>query len=119
MHFNVTEHPTAEWTAAQLMQAFPWDTAPRYLLLDRDQNYGDAFRKQAASMAIGEVLTAPKSPWQSPYVERLIGFIPRECLDHVMDRAQRAIAPSHPSIQCLLLSRFLLSPIAGQGFTSD
>ena len=86
VHFNVTEHPTAEWTAAQLMQAFPWDTAPRYLLRDRDRIYGDAFRTQAANMAITEVLRAPRSPWQSPYVERLIGSIRRECLDHVVDR---------------------------------
>jgi len=84
VHFNVTEHPTAEWTAAQLMQAFPWDTAPRYLLRDRDRIYGNAFRTQAANMAITEVLTAPQSPWQSPYVERLIGSIRRECLDHVI-----------------------------------
>jgi putative transposase len=66
------------------MQAFPWDTAPRYLLRDRDRIYGDAFRKQAASTEIAEVLTAPRSPWQSPYVERLIGSIRRECLDHVI-----------------------------------
>jgi transposase InsO family protein len=84
VHFNVTDHPTADWTAAQLMQAFPWDTAPRYLLRDRDRIFGDAFRKQAASMEIAEVLTAPRSPWQSPYVERLIGSIRRECLDHVI-----------------------------------
>jgi putative transposase len=84
VHFNVTENPTAEWTAAQLMQAFPWDTAPRYLLRDRDQIYGHAFRSRAASMAMTEVLTAPRSPWQSPYVERLIGSIRRECLDRVV-----------------------------------
>ena len=84
VHFNVTEHPTAEWTAAQLMQAFPWDTAPRYLLRDRDRIYGHPFRTQAANMAISEVVTAPRSPWQSPYVERLIGSIRRECLDHMV-----------------------------------
>ena len=84
LHFNVTEHPTAEWTAEQLMQAFPWDMAPRYLIRDRDRIYGEAFRRQAASMDIAEVLTAPRSPWQSPYVERLIGSIRRECLDHVV-----------------------------------
>jgi putative transposase len=83
-HFNVTEHPTAEWTAGQLMQAFPWDTAPRYMLRDRDRVYGEAFRTLAAEMEITEVLTAPRSPWQSPYVERLIGSIRRECLDHVV-----------------------------------
>ena len=84
MHFNVTEHPTAEWTAAQLVQAFPWDTAPRYLLRDRDRIYGLAFRMHAANMEISEVLTAPRSPWQSPYVEPLIGSIRRECLGHVV-----------------------------------
>jgi putative transposase len=84
VHFNVTEHPTAEWTAAQLMQAFPWDTAPQYLLRDRDGIYGEDFRTQAANMAISEVLTAPRSPWQSPYVERLIGSVRRECFDHIV-----------------------------------
>ena len=59
VHFNVTEHPTAEWTAAQLVQAFPWDTELRYLLRDRDRIYGDSFRSQAASTEITEVLTAP------------------------------------------------------------
>jgi hypothetical protein len=84
VHFNVTEHPTAEWTAEQLVQSFPWDTTPRYLLRDRDRIYGAAFRMQAANMEIREVLTAPRSPWQSPYVERLIGSIRRECLNHVV-----------------------------------
>jgi len=84
LHFNVTEHPTAEWTAAQLIQAFPWNTAPRYLLRDRDRIYGDAFPMRTANMEIKEVLTAPRSPWQSPYVERLIGSIRRECSDHVV-----------------------------------
>ena len=78
----LTEHPTAEWTAAQLMQAFPWDTAPRDLLRDREQIYGDAFRRQAASMAMTEVLKAPRSPWQTPCVERLIGSVRRQRLDH-------------------------------------
>ncbi len=84
VNFNVTDHPTAEWTAARLIQACPWDTAPRYLLRDRDQIYGDAFRIQAANMLITEVLAAPRSPWQSPYVERLFGSNRRECLDHVV-----------------------------------
>ena len=84
VHFNVTEHPTAEWAAAQLMQAFPWDTAPSYILRDRDRVYGKTFRTLAAEMQITEVLTAARSPWQNPYVERLIGSIRRECLDHVI-----------------------------------
>jgi putative transposase len=83
VHFNVTEHPTAQWTAAQLLQAFPWDKAPRFLLRDRDSIYGAAFRALVKSLDISEVLTAFRSPGQSPYVERLIGPIRRECLDHV------------------------------------
>jgi putative transposase len=63
LHFNVTAHPTAEWTADQILQAFPWNTAPRYLLRDRDSVYGDSFRRQVSSMEIKEVLTAPRSPW--------------------------------------------------------
>ncbi|MGA2262506.1 MAG: integrase core domain-containing protein [Acidobacteriota bacterium] len=84
IHFNVTEHPTAAWRAQQILQAFSWDTAPRYLLRDRDSIYGETFRRQVSSLEISEVLTAPQSPWQSPYVERLIGSIRRECLDHVI-----------------------------------
>ena len=84
MHFNVTDHPTAEWTREQLVQAFPYDTAPQYLLRDRDSIFGESFRMQVANMGINEVLTAARSPWQSPYVERLIGSIRRECLDHII-----------------------------------
>ena len=84
VHFNVTEHPTAEWTARQIVEAFPFETAPKYLLRDRDRIYGDAFRKQVAVMNIKEVLGAPRSPWQRAYVERVIGSIRRECLDHVI-----------------------------------
>ena len=76
--------PPAEWTAQQLRDAFPWDTAPRYLLRDRDRIFGDAFSKQVQDMAIQEVLSAPRSPWQRAYVERVIGTIRRECLDHVI-----------------------------------
>src|SRR5262249_42304827 len=60
------------------------DTAPRFLLRDRDQIYGEDFRRRVAGMKIEEVITAPHSPWQTPYVERLIGSIRRECLDHVI-----------------------------------
>ena len=84
LHFGVTAHPTAEWTAQQLRDAFPWDTAPRYLLRDRDRIFGDDFRKQVKAMGIREVLSAPRSPWQRAYVERVIGTIRRECLDHVI-----------------------------------
>jgi transposase InsO family protein len=84
LHFNVTANPTAEWTARQIVQAFPWDSAPRFLLRDRDSVYGPVFRRTVRSLEIEEVLTAPRSPWQNPYVERLIGTIRRECLDHVI-----------------------------------
>lgn len=88
-HFNITAHPTAAWTAQQVVEACPWETAPRYLLRDRDGVYGTAFRTRVAALGIEEVLSAPRSPWQSPYVERLIGSIRRECLDHVVVLHQR------------------------------
>ncbi|MFI5398955.1 MAG: integrase core domain-containing protein [Candidatus Binatia bacterium] len=88
-HFNITAHPTAEWTAQQVVEAFPWETAPRYLLRDRDSVYGVAFRQRVAGVGIAEVLSAPRRPWQSPYVERVIGSIRRECLDHVVVLHQR------------------------------
>ena len=84
VHFNVTAHPTAEWTAQQLREAFPWETAPRYLLRDCDRIFGDDFNKQVREMGINPVLSAPRSPWQRAYVERVIGTIRRECLDHVI-----------------------------------
>ena len=82
IHFNVTDHPTAVWTARQLVEAFPDDTAPTYLLRDRDGVYGDEFVRRVQGMGIREVLIAPRAPWQNPFVERVIGSIRRECLDH-------------------------------------
>ena len=70
LHFNVTEHPTAAWTTQQIVDAFPDDTAPSYLLRDRDSVYGHAFRQRLKGMGVGEVLTAPHSPWQNPFAER-------------------------------------------------
>ena len=84
VHFNVTSHPTANWLSQQLLEAFPWDTAPRYLIRDRDAAFGSVFRSRLDGMGILEVLTAPQSPWQNAYVERVIGSIRRECLDHVI-----------------------------------
>jgi putative transposase len=84
LHINVTDTPTAQWTAQQLVEACPWETAPRYLLRDRDAVYGGAFSSRVQTMEIHEVKTAPRSPWQNPYVERLIGTLRRECLDHVV-----------------------------------
>jgi putative transposase len=84
LHCNVTAHPTAEWTGQQLREAFPFEQLPRYLLRDRDAIFGDAFRGQVRDMGIHEVLCTPRSPWQRAYVERVIGSIRRECLDHVL-----------------------------------
>ena len=84
VHFNATEHPTAQWTAQQLVEAFPFDTAPRYLQRDRDAVYGEKVRQRIKSLGIEEVVSAPRSPWKNPYAERVIGTIRRECLDHVI-----------------------------------
>jgi hypothetical protein len=84
IHFEVTQNPTQAWLARQITEAFPWDTAPRYLLRDRDTSYGICFQNRARAMGIEEVLTAPRSPWQNPYVERIVGSIRRDCLDHVI-----------------------------------
>ena len=84
IHFNITEHPTAAWTAQQIVEAFPEDQAPRYLVRDRDGIYGEYFQNRVQGMGIREVRTAPRSPWQNPYAERLIGSIRRECLNHVI-----------------------------------
>jgi hypothetical protein len=84
VHFNTTEHPTAQWTARQLVEAFPFDTAPRYLLRDRDAIYGKKVKRRIKSLGMDEVITAPRSPWQNPYAERVIGSIRREFLDHVI-----------------------------------
>ena len=84
VHFNVTEHPTAQWTAQQLGEAFPFDTAPRYLIRDRDCIFGEQVMRRIKSLGIEEVVTAPASPWQNAYVERVIGTLRRELLDHVV-----------------------------------
>jgi transposase InsO family protein len=89
VHFEVTHNPTQDWLSGQMTEAFPWDTAPRYLLRDRDKSYGPAFRHRVRAMGITEVITAPRSPWQNPYAERLIGSIRRECLDHVIILSER------------------------------
>ena len=84
VHFNVTDHPYAEWAAQQIINAFPYEEAPRFLIRDRDGIYGDYFTKRVEGMGIEEVPIAPRSPWQNPYCERLIGSIRRECLDHMI-----------------------------------
>jgi putative transposase len=84
VHFNVTESPTASWTGQQIVEAFPWDTAPKYLIRDRDGIFGGEFTHRVESMGIEHVLISARSPWQNPYVERLIGSIRRECLDRTI-----------------------------------
>ncbi len=84
IHFNATELPTAQWTAQQMVEAFPWDPAPLYLLSDRDKILGTTFRHRVHTLDMKEVLIAPRSPWQNPYVERLIGSIRRDCLYHAV-----------------------------------
>ena len=84
VHFNVTTNPTAQWTAQQITEAFPFDEAPRFLIRDRDGIYGGYFKNRVKHMGIEEVLITPRSPWQNPYCERIIGSIRRECLDHVI-----------------------------------
>ncbi len=84
VHFNVTRNPTARWTAQQLVEAFPYDEAPRFLIRDRDGSYDETVRERLSGMGIQEVVTARRSPWQNGFVERLIGSVRRECLDHVI-----------------------------------
>src|SRR5467141_539597 len=82
--FAVTRHPTAEWLAQQIVEAFPWDETPTYLVRDNDGAYGRAFTDRVRTMGIRDRPISPRSPWQNPYVERLIGTLRRECLDHVL-----------------------------------
>jgi putative transposase len=84
VHFGVTVSPTLQWTSQQIREAFPWDSAPRYLIRDRDASYGAAFRSRLKAMDITEVLSAPRSPWQNAFAERVIGSIRRGCLNHVI-----------------------------------
>jgi len=93
VHFNATEHPMAEWTARQLLEACPLEDSPRYLIRDRDSVYGERFSRQAKTLGIREVMIAPRSPWQNAYAERVIGSIRRECLDHVVALAEDAPTP--------------------------
>jgi len=97
VHFGITAHPTSKWTAQQIRESFPWDTVPRYLIRDRDASYGAVFRSRLQALGIGEVLTAPRSPWQNAFVERVIGSIRRECLDHVIVLNERHLRRVHSS----------------------
>src|SRR6266481_534536 len=81
---HVTDSPTAAWTAQQVVEAFPHDSAPRFLIRDRDRIFGGQFRRRVKAIGLAEVLTTPRSPWQNPFAERVIGTIRRELLDHVI-----------------------------------
>jgi transposase InsO family protein len=81
---NVTSHPTADWIAQQITEAFPWKEAPRYLIRDRDGIYGAAVTRRLRAMGIRDKPIAPGSPWQNGFAERLIGSIRRECVDHIV-----------------------------------
>jgi transposase InsO family protein len=81
---SVTTHPTAEWVARQITEAFPWNEAPRYMIRDRDRIYGSVVTRRLRAMGIRDKPTRPASPWQNGFVERLIGSIRRECVDHII-----------------------------------
>jgi transposase InsO family protein len=97
---NVTRHPTTEWIAQQITEAFPWNEAPRNLVRDQDGIYGAAVRRRLPAMGIRDKPIAPGSPWQNGYAERLIGTIRRECVDHLIVFGE---AHLHPSRVCRLL----------------
>jgi transposase InsO family protein len=84
VRINVTANPTAEWVARQITEAFPWNEAPRYMIRDRDQIYGAVVTRRLRAMGIRDKPTAPASPWQNGFVERLIGSIRRECVDYII-----------------------------------
>jgi len=94
LSFGVTGNPTAEWISRQITEAFPWDHAPRYLIRDRDTSYGPVFVQRLRAMGIRDRPIAFRSPWQNAYVERLIGSIRRECLDHMIVFVKRTCAES-------------------------
>ena len=83
-HFNITSHPSAQWTSQQITEAFPYDEVPKYLIRDRDAIFGNSFQKRVHAMRIKEIVTAPQSPWQNPFVERIIGTIRHDCLNHLI-----------------------------------
>jgi hypothetical protein len=94
--FAVTQNPTAEWLARQITEAFPWDTAPKYLIRDNDRAFGGAFKARVRAMGIRDRPTSFRSPWQNGYAERLIGSVRRECTDHLIafnaDHLRRILA---------------------------
>jgi transposase InsO family protein len=100
--FEVTRHPTAEWLARQITEAFPWASAPTYLVRDNDRAYGHAFRSRVRAMGIRDRPISPGSPWQNPYVERLIGTVRRECLDGMLVFGEAHLRQILSSLCCVL-----------------
>jgi len=84
VHFNTIDSPTSSWAGQQIVEAFPWDTASKYMIRDRDKKYGDEFIRRVESLGIRQILISTQSPWQNPYVEPVIGSIRRDCLDHTI-----------------------------------
>jgi putative transposase len=122
LHVGVADHPTAAWTAQQLREAFPWDTAPRYRLRDRDGIFGRDFVDQVTALGMSEVLSASGSPWQRAYIERVIGTIRRECLDLLVSTERnlrrhlsRFVAYYHQSRTHLALHKDAPEPRSIQG----
>jgi hypothetical protein len=115
VHFNVTAHPTAEWTAQQLREAFPFDPIRRYLLRDCDRIYGPEFPADVKAMGIQEVLSAPRSPWQRAYVERHRYGSPR--VPRPRDRSQRGFPIPAREVLPGVSSRIQDAPLTGQGHT--
>jgi transposase InsO family protein len=116
---NVTAHPTGEWVARQITEAFPWDEAPHYLIRDRDRIYGSVVTRRLRAMGIRDKPTAPASPWQNGVAERLIGSIRRECVDHIIVLGEMHLrrilksyadyynrASEHPSVYVVEEKRF-------------
>jgi hypothetical protein len=114
VHFNVTANPSAEWTGQQMIEAFPFDTAPRYLIRGNDRIYDRRFSERIEGMGIEEIPIAQHSPWQNPYVERMIGTIRRECLDHVIVLGERRTSSQKIAGRLLRLR----SPSAAASVTS-
>jgi transposase InsO family protein len=91
LHVNVTDHPTAAWTAQQMVEALPWEPTKRYVIRDRDRIYGEVFQRRVEHLGLDQVVIAARSPWQNGYAERFIGSLRRECLDHVIALDERQL----------------------------
>ena len=107
---NVTANPTAEWVARQITEAFPWNEAPRYMIRDRDRIYGAVVTRRLRAMGIRDKPTAPASPWQNGFAERLIGSIRRECLDHVIVLGEVHLRQSCDPMRTITTASELIDP---------